>query len=51
MTTSIASIAGYGTHAAVLAEQYESITFEDIHCGVLRPFPTRPSSVLSKLIR
>ncbi len=46
MTTVIASIAGYGTHAAVLAEQYESITFEDVHRGVLHLFPTRPSNIL-----
>lgn len=46
MTTVIASIAGYGTHAAVLAEQYESITFEDVHRGVLHLFPTRPSDIL-----
>lgn len=46
MTTVIASIAGYGTYAAVLAEQYESITFEDVHRGVLHLFPTRPSNIL-----
>lgn len=46
MTTVIASIAGYGTHAAILAQQYESITFEDVHRGVLHLFPTRPSNIL-----
>lgn len=46
MTAVITSIAGYGTHATVLAEQYESITFEDVHRGVLHLFPTRPGNVL-----
>ena len=46
MTAGIASIAGYGTHAAALAEQYESLSFAHVHRGVLHLFPTQPSDVL-----
>jgi SAM-dependent methyltransferase len=38
--------AGYGTRAADLAAQYESITFEDVHRDVLHLFPAEPSHVL-----
>ena len=37
---------GYGTRAADLAAQYESITFEDVHRDVLHLFPAEPSHVL-----
>lgn len=37
---------GYGANAAVLARQYESITFADVHRDVMHLFPTRPSRVL-----
>ncbi|WP_405979306.1 class I SAM-dependent methyltransferase [Streptomyces sp. NBC_00158] len=42
----LASTAGYGEAAEVLAEQYESVTFEEVHREVLHLFPTRPGSVL-----
>lgn len=38
--------AGYGTRAADLAAQYESITFEDVHRDVLHLFPNEPGHVL-----
>src|SRR5450830_600825 len=38
--------AGYGEHAAALAEQYESIGFEDVHKDVLHLFPDPPCRVL-----
>lgn len=37
---------GYEDNAAVLANQYESITFEQVHRDVLHLFPTTPSRVL-----
>ncbi|MET8871545.1 class I SAM-dependent methyltransferase [Nocardia sp. NPDC004604] len=40
------STAGYGEAAEALAEQYESVTFTEVHREVLHLFPTRPSSVL-----
>ena len=46
MSSVIASIVGYGTHAVALAEQYERITFEDVHRDVLNLFPKRPSNIL-----
>lgn len=46
MTAGIASIAGYGAHAAALAERYESLSFEHVHRGVRHLFPTEPSNVL-----
>lgn len=36
----------YGQHARRLAEQYESITFEDTHRDVLHLIPTEPCRVL-----
>ncbi|MFF2808030.1 class I SAM-dependent methyltransferase [Streptomyces sp. NPDC058000] len=41
-----ASTAGYGEAAEALAEQYESVTFAEVHREVLHLFPSRPSSVL-----
>lgn len=41
-----ASIAGYGPSAVALAQQYESILFEDVHRDVLHLFPREPSSIL-----
>lgn len=37
---------GYGTHAAALVEQYESITFGDVHHEVMHLFPPPPARVL-----
>lgn len=37
---------GYGDNAKTLAQQYESITFSDVHRDVLHLFPSRPSRVL-----
>jgi SAM-dependent methyltransferase len=44
--TNASGTAGYGTRAAVLAAQYESITFEDVHRDVLHLFPDEPGHVL-----
>lgn len=40
------STAGYGEAAEALAEQYESVTFAEVHREVLHLFPTRPGTVL-----
>ncbi|WP_454904950.1 class I SAM-dependent methyltransferase [Variovorax gossypii] len=42
----IRGTAGYGANAAVLAQQYESLRFEDVHREVLHLFPSAPSRVL-----
>ncbi|MFF3396138.1 class I SAM-dependent methyltransferase [Streptomyces sp. NPDC002669] len=42
----MASTAGYGEEAEALAEQYESVTFNEVHREVLHLFPSRPGSVL-----
>ncbi|MGE7389557.1 class I SAM-dependent methyltransferase [Streptomyces sp. NPDC004126] len=42
----LASAAGYGEAAEALVEQYESVTFEEVHREVLHLFPSRPGSVL-----
>ncbi|MDK0524503.1 class I SAM-dependent methyltransferase [Streptomyces sp. ML-6] len=42
----MASTAGYGEAAEALAEQYENVTFDEVHREVLHLFPSRPSSVL-----
>ncbi|MFE9695173.1 class I SAM-dependent methyltransferase [Micromonospora sp. NPDC005806] len=42
----ISSTAGYGEAADTLAEQYESVSFADVHRDVLHLFPTEPSSIL-----
>ncbi len=41
-----ASTSGYGKNAVALAQQYESILFEDVHRDVLHLFPLAPSSIL-----
>ncbi|MEV4437616.1 class I SAM-dependent methyltransferase [Streptomyces sp. NPDC049577] len=38
--------AGYGEAADALAEQYESVSFDEVHREVLHLFPSRPASVL-----
>ncbi|ETK34078.1 SAM-dependent methyltransferase [Microbispora sp. ATCC PTA-5024] len=40
------STAGYGEAAETLAEQYESVTFAEVHREVLHLFPAQPSRVL-----
>lgn len=40
------STAGYGEAAASLADQYESVSFDEVHREVLHLFPAQPSSVL-----
>ncbi|MFD9377869.1 class I SAM-dependent methyltransferase [Streptomyces sp. NPDC059999] len=40
------STSGYGMSAQALAEQYESVTFIEVHREVLHLFPTQPSTVL-----
>ncbi|MET9919601.1 class I SAM-dependent methyltransferase [Streptomyces sp. NPDC006435] len=42
----MASTAGYGEAAEALAEQYESVTFDEVHREVLHLFPFRPGFVL-----
>lgn len=42
----MASTAGYGEVAEALAEQYESVTFSEVHRDMLHLFPSRPSCVL-----
>ena len=37
---------GYGDNAPALAEQYESITFADVHHEVMHLFPSAPARVL-----
>ncbi|MCX5397888.1 bifunctional 2-polyprenyl-6-hydroxyphenol methylase/3-demethylubiquinol 3-O-methyltransferase UbiG [Streptomyces sp. NBC_00102] len=41
-----ASTSGYAEAAEVLVEQYESVTFADVHGEALALYPERPSSVL-----
>ncbi|WP_236652195.1 class I SAM-dependent methyltransferase [Streptacidiphilus neutrinimicus] len=40
------STAGYGEAAEALVEQYESVTFAEVHREVLHLFPAQPGSVL-----
>ncbi|SEL50237.1 Methyltransferase domain-containing protein [Streptacidiphilus jiangxiensis] len=40
------STAGYGEAAEALADQYESVTFTEVHREVLHLFPAEPGSVL-----
>lgn len=42
----LASTAGYGEAAAALVEQYESVSFADVHRDVLHLFPSTPSAIL-----
>jgi protein-L-isoaspartate O-methyltransferase len=44
--TRIPSTAGYGPHAAALADQYEALSFAELHRDVLHLFPAAPSRVL-----
>lgn len=46
MEQKVAGIVGYGENAEHLAEQYESIEFEDVYRDVLHLFPTQPSEIL-----
>ena len=46
MEQKVAGIAGYGENAEYLAEQYESIAFEDVYRDVLHLFPTQPGEIL-----
>ncbi|MCX4747631.1 methyltransferase domain-containing protein [Kitasatospora sp. NBC_01287] len=41
-----AGTAGYQDEAAALAEQYESVTFEQVHRGLLHLLPSAPARVL-----
>ncbi|WP_328323950.1 MULTISPECIES: class I SAM-dependent methyltransferase [unclassified Streptomyces] len=43
---SLTSTAGYADAADALVEQYESVSFADVHRDVLHLFPSRPSVVL-----
>ncbi|MBP2227377.1 2-polyprenyl-3-methyl-5-hydroxy-6-metoxy-1,4-benzoquinol methylase [Azospirillum agricola] len=40
------SNSGYGENAEALTEQYESVTFSDVHRDVLHLFPSQPSRIL-----
>lgn len=42
----IPGTAGYGAHAAALADQYEGLSFAQLHGDVLHLFPAAPSRVL-----
>lgn len=42
----IQGTAGYGAQAQVLAAQYESVTFADVHRDVMHLFPVTPCAVL-----
>ncbi|WP_228989375.1 bifunctional 2-polyprenyl-6-hydroxyphenol methylase/3-demethylubiquinol 3-O-methyltransferase UbiG [Streptomyces sp. DH8] len=42
----LASTAGYGEAADALVEQYESVSFADVHRDVLHLFPSQPSAIL-----
>jgi SAM-dependent methyltransferase len=46
MTIRVPGAAGYGENAAALADQYESITFEEVHRDVLHLYPSRSARVL-----
>src|SRR5450830_2041805 len=46
MERKVAGIAGYGEQAERLAEQYESIEFEDVYRDVLHLFPHQASEIL-----
>ncbi|WP_246033388.1 class I SAM-dependent methyltransferase [Streptomyces hundungensis] len=45
-TKPLSSTAGYGEAADTLVEQYESVSFADVHRDVLHLFPVRPSAIL-----
>ncbi|MET7749210.1 hypothetical protein [Micromonospora sp. NPDC005367] len=42
----LASTAGYAEAADALADQYESVSFAEVHRDMLHLFPSRPSTVL-----
>lgn len=42
----LSSTAGYGEAAEALVEQYESVSFTDVHRDVLHLFPAQPSVIL-----
>lgn len=44
--TRSSSTSGYGASADILAAQYESVTFEEVHRATLHLYPTTPSRVL-----
>jgi len=46
MKPDTAGTAGYGANASALAQQYESIQFEEVHHQVLHLFPSQPCRVL-----
>ena len=46
MTIQVPGAAGYGENAVALADQYESITFEEVHRDVMHLYPSPPATVL-----
>ncbi|MFI1172057.1 class I SAM-dependent methyltransferase [Streptomyces melanogenes] len=46
MNDTVAGTQGYGADADALAEQYESVTFEEVHGGLLHLYPTTPVRAL-----
>ncbi|MGO4459468.1 class I SAM-dependent methyltransferase [Streptomyces sp. M-16] len=46
MTSVLTSTSGYAEASDALAEQYESVTFEDVHAGVLHLLPPPGARVL-----
>ncbi|MEP7101477.1 MAG: class I SAM-dependent methyltransferase [Burkholderiales bacterium] len=46
MSADVPSTAGYAEEAAVLAQRYESITFEHVHRQVIALYPQAPSDLL-----
>ncbi|MFF3669045.1 class I SAM-dependent methyltransferase [Microtetraspora malaysiensis] len=46
MSQQIPGIAGYRNEADVLAEQYEGVTFSEVHGDTIQLFPAQPSRVL-----
>ncbi|MFK8906067.1 class I SAM-dependent methyltransferase, partial [Streptomyces sp. YS-3] len=46
MNETAAGTRGYGVDADALAEQYESVTFEEVHGGLLHLYPAPPGRVL-----
>lgn len=46
MTDTVLGVAGYGANAAALVQQYESVSFADVHRDVIHLFPERPARIL-----
>lgn len=46
MNDTVAGTQGYGVDADALAEQYESVTFEEVHGALLHLYPAPPGRVL-----